>query len=112
MAATTEGSDDGWLRLWLDGELVLEHVEVSNYGLGLERVEMSYDGQGQRLSQTVHEGGTSLTTHNTLDSQAGQRPLPLRPRRERLTAWRSRPARRSGPDDGRCGRHGPGGGYP
>jgi hypothetical protein len=39
-AASAEGVDDGWLRLWLDGELVYEHVEVSNYGLALERVEL------------------------------------------------------------------------
>jgi RHS repeat-associated protein len=37
-AASDEGVDGGWLRLWLDGELVYEHVEVSNYGLALERV--------------------------------------------------------------------------
>ncbi len=38
-AASAPGVADGWLRLWLDGELVYEHTLVANYGLVLDQAE-------------------------------------------------------------------------
>lgn len=38
-AASAPGIADGWLRLWLDGELVYEHTLVANYGLVLDQAE-------------------------------------------------------------------------